>query len=118
MGACDGFDAVGDEFARGQGILHAGVAHGDAVANGDGVEFHGDAAGVFDALLEEGADFIEVAVAGDEAFVRVANADERLFHVGTFHAASEHERAVRSTLVAQLDLIGIHSCFPFEDLKR
>ena len=30
---------VGDQFAGGQGIFHAGVAHGDTVIDGDGVEF-------------------------------------------------------------------------------
>jgi hypothetical protein len=39
------FDAVGDEFARRQRIEHAVMAHGDAVIDGDGVEFLGDAAG-------------------------------------------------------------------------
>ena len=38
------FDAVGDEFARRQAVEHAAVAHGDAVVDGDGVEFLGDAA--------------------------------------------------------------------------
>ena len=42
------FDAVCDEVAAGQGVEHAVVAHGDAVVDGDRVEFFGDAAGRFD----------------------------------------------------------------------
>ena len=38
-------DAVGDELAAGQGVLHAEVAHDDAVVDGDGVELEGYAAG-------------------------------------------------------------------------
>ena len=37
-GAANGFDGVGDDFARDQRILHPLGAHGDAVADGDGAE--------------------------------------------------------------------------------
>jgi len=39
-------------------------AHGDAVGDGDGVELHGGAAGVADALLDGGGDVAEMEVAG------------------------------------------------------
>ncbi len=43
------FDGVGNHLARDQRGLHALGAHGDAVADGDGVELHGSAAGLADA---------------------------------------------------------------------
>ncbi len=45
VGFDHGFDAVGDQFARGQGIFHPAVPHGDAVVHADGVEFEGHTAG-------------------------------------------------------------------------
>ena len=43
---------VGDAFTRDQRGLHALVAHGDAVGDGDGAEFAGGAAGGGDAALD------------------------------------------------------------------
>ena len=51
VAAGDEFDGVGDDFAGDERGLHALRAHGDAVVDGDGVELHGRAAGLADALL-------------------------------------------------------------------
>ncbi len=53
-----GFHAVGDQLAAGQRVLHARVAHGDAVADADGVELEGHAARPHDGLLDEVADLV------------------------------------------------------------
>ena len=44
--AHDGFDGVGDDFAREERVFHCLCAHGNAVGHGDGVEDDGFAAGV------------------------------------------------------------------------
>ena len=44
-------DGIGDDLARGQRGLHALMAHGDAVGDGDGAEFAGRAARRGDPLL-------------------------------------------------------------------
>ena len=51
VAARDELDRIGDDFAADQRRLHAFGAHGDAVADGDGVELHGRAAGGADAAL-------------------------------------------------------------------
>jgi hypothetical protein len=45
-------------ISRWPASIHAGVAHGDAVADGDGVEFIGDAAGFADGVADDFADFL------------------------------------------------------------
>jgi hypothetical protein len=110
VGAQDGLDAVGDELARRQGELHAGVAHGDAVIDADGVEHEGDAAGLADEALDELADLVEVRVAGDAVDVAVGDGDERLVEIGLGfdHAGGAEEAAVGGAFKALLDGIGAH----------
>ena len=51
LGLHDGLDGVGDDLAADQAVVHADVAHGDAVGDADRAELHGEAAGGADALL-------------------------------------------------------------------
>ena len=82
------FDGVGDDVAAGQGVQHAGVAHGDAVVDGHGVELARDAAGLLDGLGDDAADLVEVDVAGQELVERVGDGDDGLLaHVVTFDAS-------------------------------
>ena len=81
VAAGDELDGVGDDFARDQRGLHALRAHGDAVVNGDGVELHGHAAGLADALLDGLGDLAEVEVAGADLGPGVGDADEGLVQV-------------------------------------
>ena len=66
------------EMRRG---LHALGAHGDAVGDGDGVELHGRAAGVADALLDGCGDVAEMEVAGADLGPGVGDADDGLVQV-------------------------------------
>ena len=77
MGLDHRLDAVGDQLAAGERILHALVAHGDAVVDADRVEDKRRAAGLADALLNELADLVEVDVTGNDVHVAVADGDER-----------------------------------------
>ena len=114
--ACDHrLDAVGDQLAAGQRVLHAGVAHGDAVVDADGVELEGHAAGLAHGLLDDAADLVQVDVAGDDVGVGVADGDERLVEVGlgADDAGGAQQAAVGRALEALLDLIGTHGqAFP------
>ena len=56
-------------------------AHGDAVGDGDGVELHGGAAGVADALLDGFGDLAEMEVAGADLGPGVGDADDGLVQV-------------------------------------
>ena len=75
------FDAVGDEFARGQGIEHSVVAHGDAVIDRDGVELLGDAAGRLDLARDELAEILQMHVTRHELREGVGDGDDRLAEV-------------------------------------
>ena len=81
VAAGDEFDAVGDDFAADERGLHALRAHGDAVVDGDGVELHGHAAGLADALLDGFGDLAEMEVAGADLGPGVGDADEGLVQV-------------------------------------
>ena len=56
--------------------FHALGAHGDAVADGDGVEFHGCAAGGADAFLHFDDQVAQVVVAGHRLDPRIGDADD------------------------------------------
>ena len=81
VAAGDEFDGVGDDFAGDERGLHALGAHGDAVVDGDGVELHGGAAGLADALLDGLGDLAEMEVAGADLGPGVGDADDGLVQV-------------------------------------
>src|SRR5690606_19017411 len=77
---------VGDDFAAGQRIQHAVVAHGDAIVHGDGVEFLGHAAGLLDLAGDQLAHVLQMHVAGHELGDGVGGGDDRLLEVLVLHA--------------------------------
>ncbi len=81
VAAGDEFDGVGNDLAGDQRGLHAFGAHGDAVGDGDGVEFHRRAAGLANALLDGLGDLAEVEVAGADLGPGVGDADDGLVQV-------------------------------------
>jgi len=84
---------VGDQLARGQRVQHAVVAHGNAVVDGDGVEFLGDAAGFFDLAGDHLAQVLEVYVAGDKLGKGVGDGDDRLAKIAILHTGCAPKRA-------------------------
>lgn len=108
MRADYGFDAVGDDLAAGQAVLHAGVAHRDAIVDADGVEQERHAAGRAYSVLYDDAELIEVNMAGDDVDVAVGNGDKRLAKIFFLHACRAQQAAMRRPLHAFLDRIGAH----------
>ena len=86
--------AVGDQFARGQGILHPCMAHGDAVIHADGVELEGNSAGSAHGFLHQPAEFLQVDMPGDDVDVGVDDGNEGLPHVGVGYADRLEQGAV------------------------
>ena len=76
VGCCHGFRAVADEFTGNEGILHADVAHGQTVADGNGGEHDGNASAERHALLDGVDDFVEVHVPGHDVVLRADDADQ------------------------------------------
>ena len=79
-------DAVGDQVARRQRVEHAVVTHGDAVVDGDRVEFGGEAAFAFDPLLDLLPDLVKVHMPGHELRKRVDDGNHRLAYLLVFHS--------------------------------
>jgi hypothetical protein len=77
----NGLDRIGDELAARERVLHARVAHGDAVADTDSRELKGRAACCCDAELRSLGDFAQVDVARDDLVEGIADADQRLLEV-------------------------------------
>ena len=71
-----GLHAVADELAGGKAVLHAHMAHGDAVADADGRDEDGGAACHLDACLDGVGDLIQIHVAGDDLAVGAHHTDE------------------------------------------
>ena len=103
------FDAVGDDLAGDEAALHALVAHGDAVGDGDGGELAGGSAGFFDAAL----DALGLAAEGDVAgcgFVPAGgDADEGLVDLVFGEAHGVVVAAVRGAAGAFGDVAGGHA---------
>ena len=76
MGHQHGLHAVADQLAGGEAVLHAHMAHGDAVADADGRDEDGGAACHLDTGLDGLGDLIQIHVAGDDLAVGAHHADE------------------------------------------
>ena len=98
--AHDGFDGVGDDFARNERIFHAFRAHRNAVGHGDGIEDDGLAAGSIGTDLAFEREFINVHVARCDVAPSGGDADDGLLKIlrreadGIEHGAGG--RAVRA----------------------
>ena len=117
VGHDHGFGGVGDQVAGDEGILHADVPHGDAVAHGDGREHDGRAARGADTGLDGLGDLVEVHVAGDNLVIRADHADQRARQLLVRIAQGIQKAAVRRALHAGFDLLRTHgfllSCGPW-----
>ena len=105
MGAKHRLDAVGDQFPRGEGVLHAGMAHRDPVVDPDGVEFERHAARGAHRGADLLPDHVEVRMAGHDLHEGIGDRDERLVPIGfgLDHSRSAEEAAVRGAEIAALD---------------
>ena len=77
MGHQHGLHAVTDQLAGGQGVLHAHMAHGDAIADTDGRDQDGGAARHLHTGLDGIGDLIQIHVAGHDLAVSADHADQR-----------------------------------------
>src|SRR3990172_6455798 len=69
-------DGVGNEFPAGQGIFHARMSHGNAVANPDGGEFYRRTAGHSYTRLHIFRNYIQMNMAGYDLIGGIYHADE------------------------------------------
>ena len=86
-------DGIRDDFSGDQARLHALGSHGDTVVDRDGVELHGRAAGLANALLDGFGDLTKMEVAGTDLGPGVSDADDRLVQVFLAEADAAEVRA-------------------------
>ena len=82
---------------------------GDAVADGDGVENEGRAAGLLDLLLDELAHGVQVRVARHDVGVGIADGDEGLADIGVLQARGLEQTAMRASFGSGFDGVTSHN---------
>ena len=76
MGHGHDLHRIGNDLAAGQGILHALVVHGQAIADPDGPEGDGGASGDADPGFHRFQNLVKMDMTGDDLVVGVRNADQ------------------------------------------
>ncbi len=104
----DGLDGIRDELAARERILHARVAHRDAIADADGREFDRRAARRGHAELRRLGDIPEADVSRDDFIERIADADQGLSEIFLAIAIRMEQRTMRAPRRAFLDDIASH----------
>ena len=102
IAARDQFNRIRDDFAADQRSTHALGAHGDAVGDGNGVEFKRCAACRANPGLDVFCQFAQVIVAGPDFDPGVGHADERFLEIVIFEAAGAQHGA-RSSAIRPVD---------------
>jgi len=78
--------AVGNDVATRQGVQHAIVSHGNAVVNGNGVEFGGKTTQLFDFRLDQLPHIVQVSVPGHKLSERIDHGDDGFAKLPIGHA--------------------------------
>ena len=115
MGHEHGLHAVADQLTGGQGILHAHMAHGDAVAHADGRDQDGGTARHLDTGLDGIGDLIQIHVAGHDLTVGAHHADERTLQLFRGVTQCIKQAAVRRTLRTLGHVVTSHGIVLFSD---
>ena len=108
VGDGHGLGGVGDQVTGDQGVLHADVAHGDAVAHGNGGELHRSAAGGADTRLHGLGDLVQIHVAGHDLIVGAHHADEGTLQLLLGVAQSIEQGAVGGAFHALGNIVAAH----------
>jgi hypothetical protein len=88
-------DRIGDDLARHQGVIHAFVIHGNAVAHAYHVELQRDAPGLIHTELDLLRNGVEMHMTRNQLVERVGDTDERLADVFPCYAERMQQRAMR-----------------------
>ena len=111
-GLDDDLGGIGDELAAAQGVLHAYVVHGDAVADPDGAEFDGGAAGHVDPVFDRPGDAVQMGMAGDDRVGRIGHADQGALDFIVRVADCFEQGSVRCAFDAFFDVVALHGVRP------
>ena len=100
---------VGNVLPGGQGVEHALVVHGDAVADADGRELDGGAAGHADAGLHRLGDLVQVHVAGNDLIFGADHADDRPVQFLLGQAQGPEQGAMGNAVYAAFHQVTSHA---------
>src|SRR5579884_1576921 len=104
VGLDHGFDAVGNQFAAGQRVLHADMAHRDTVIYADSIELERHASRCANGLLHQLAKGLQVNMPRHHVYIRVAHGDEGLVEVLLAdNSGSAEQAAMRGALKTHFD---------------
>ena len=112
-----GFHGVGNQFAAGQAHFHALMPHGDAVADGDGVELKRYAACLADGLFDQIIHGAQVAMPGNDIGIRGTNGNEGFAKVFTGYASRPQKGTVRGFLITTFNCVAAHDHLSNQVLK-
>src|SRR5579884_723048 len=97
---------IGNQFAAGQRVFHADMAHGNAVINADGVELKGNAARRTNGLFDQLAKRLQMDMSRHHVHIGIADGDERLVEiVFAYDPGRAQQPPVRRSLKTEFDLI-------------
>ena len=113
VGHKHGLHTVADELAGSEAVLHAHMAHGDAVAHADGRDQDGCAACHLDACLNGVGHLIQVHVAGHDLTVGAHHADEGALQLFRGVAQGVKQASVGRALRAFGHVVTSHGLFLF-----
>ena len=113
VGHKHGLHTVADQLAGGEGVLHADMAHGNAIANTDGRNQHRGAARHADTCLDGIGQLIQVHMAGNDLTVSRNHADQRAFQLFRGIAQGIEQAAVWGALRAFFNVITSHIFLSF-----
>ena len=116
MGESQRFHGIGNQLPRGEGILHAHVAHGDAVTHANGRDQQRGAARHSHAGFGGFRNFVEVNMAGNDFVKRRNHADQRAFHFFFGQSQRVHQRTMRGAFRAFENLISNSFCVSHDNL--
>ena len=108
---------VRDQIAGHEGIFHAGVSHGDTIADSDRRDNDREAARFCYAELDGLCDLVKVHMARNDLIPGADNRNERLIHFLLCHAERIPERAVRSLLETLFNSVTSHNNVLLSDHK-
>ena len=95
VGGGQGLHGVGDQLPGGQGVVHAPVAHDDAVAHADGRHHHRGAPGGVDTGFHRLCQLIQMGMSGDDVALGGYHADQGLLQLLVREARGVKQGPVR-----------------------
>ena len=114
VGQDHGLGGVGDQITGNEGVFHARVTHGDAVANGNGGKYNGRSPCHGDTDLDRFYDLVEIHVPGHDFIIGTDDANERTFLFFFCQTQGVKQTAVRGVVHARNNIFLRHNATSYQ----